>query len=215
MRPGYHFQHLAGGHPQAGRQACAPLENVVVYRHAVQRHQSAHGRTGDDGVASVRQGSVVFVDIWLEFVDHPVQHDAALALDSSVLGILVGHRGILNQSAVALVIALHTHDNQLLAAFLHVVVHAPGLAEGGILVKEYVVTVEHVHHGVTPIRVFLVGLRQIDIRPAGGIPGELGNGDIPFDNHLVISSNYALGFYCMLNSIMGNEPIVNIWIRKK
>ena len=65
VRPGDKLQHLARGHPQAGRQAGTPLENVVVHRHAVQGNEAAHGGTGKDGVLPVRQGAVGFVDVGL------------------------------------------------------------------------------------------------------------------------------------------------------
>ena len=107
----------------------------------------------------------------------------APALDFSKLGIFKVDRGILLQPAVARIVALNAHQNQLLAAFIHIVLHAPGGSIGGIVVKEHIVSVEQIHDGVAFFRFRIVAFRQINIGSANHIPGELRNGDIPFDDH--------------------------------
>ena len=181
--PGDHFQHLAGGDPQAGAETGGPLEDVVVGGDAVQRHQPAHGGTGDDGIAPVGEGAVVFVDVGLEHLDHPVHIHIALAPDFSQGAVLIVQGGVLHQTAVALVVAFHRHDDQVLFAFLHEFVHTPGLAVGGVLVEEYVVAVEHVHHGIAAVSLRFIGLWKVKIRGSFGVAGQLGNGNIPLFNH--------------------------------
>ena len=183
MGPGHKFQHLARGHPQAWGQTGRPLENMVVGRHAVQGFQAAHGGTGNDGVLPVRQGAVIFIDIRFEGIDHPVHHHVSLAPDLAMLGIFIGHGSVLNQAAVALVVALHGHNDQVLGILLQILGHAPGFTEGGILVKEYIVPVEHIHDGIPLVRVLVIVLRQPDIGPAGRVPGQLRQRHIPFINH--------------------------------
>ena len=145
----------------------------------------------------------MLVDVGLQLIYHPVHGDAAPAPDFPQLGIFKGHGGILRQPAVALMVALHTHDNELLSGALHVVVHAPGLAEGRVLVKENVMPVEHVHDGIPPVGFFVVAFRKIDVRSAGGIPGQLGDGHIPFDNHLSFPPIMKPSFiaYCLVYRI--------------
>ena len=183
-RLGDQLHHLSRRDPKAWGQAGRPLENGIVGRRAVQRHQAAHGGTRENGVSPVGQGAEMLVDVGLQLIYHPVHGGAAPAPDLPQLGIFKGHRGILRQPAVALMVALHAYDDQLLSGALHVVVHAPGFAEGRVLVKENVMPVEHVHDGIPPVGFFVVAFRKIDVRSAGGIPGQLGDGHIPFDNHL-------------------------------
>ena len=69
-------------------------------------------------------------------------------------------------------VALNGHDDQLLFAFLHVFIHAPGLAVGCVRIEKYIVTVEHIHHGIPTVRLLTVGSRQINIGSALGFPGK-------------------------------------------
>ena len=181
--PGDHFQHLAGGNPEAGAQAGGPLEHMVVGGHGVHGHQPAHGGTGNDGVAAVGQGAVILVDVGLQLLDHPVHVNIALAPNFSQGGIFVVQGGVLHQAAVPLVVAFHGHDDQVFLALHHEFVHAPGFAVGGILVEKHIVPIEHIHHGIAAVGIFFIGFRQIDVSGAGGISGQFGNGHIPLFDH--------------------------------
>ena len=181
--PGDEFQHLPGGDPQAGTQAGCPLENVVVGGDGVHRHQAAHGGTGDDGVLPVGKGAVVFVNVWLQLTHHPIHVYASLAPDLAQFGILVADGRVLDEAAVALGVAFHADDDQVFFAFGHVFVHAPGFAEGGILVEEDIVPVEHIHDGIPALGFFFVRFRQIDVSPPRSVTGQPGNGNIPLFNH--------------------------------
>ena len=189
--PGYHFQNLAGADPQTGGQAGASLEGVVVNRYTIEGDETAHGRTGNNGILPVGKGAVVFIDIGLQLLHQPVHGDAAFSLDVSVLGIGIDEGCVFHKTAVALVVALNAYNNQFFLAFLHIFCHAPGFSVGGIFVKENVVAVKHIHNGVTLVFVFLVGFGQTDINPPRLFTGKLGNGYFPFLNHWVISSKNA------------------------
>ena len=110
------------------------------------------------------------------------------ALDLAMLGILIVEGGVLDQALIALVVAFHTHDDQFLLRLLHELVHAPGLAEGGILIEKDIMTVKHIHDGVALLRLLFIGIRQVDIGSAGLVPGEFRNGDIPLFDHVALSS---------------------------
>ena len=204
MGSGNHLQNLAGADPQAGTQTGGPLEDVVVGTHGIQGHQTSHGGTGYDGVFSVGKGAVVGVNIGLQGVYQPVHVETALALDFSQLGILKMKGGILDQTAVSFVVALYTHDDQLLFALFHIGVHSPGLAVCGILVKEHVMTVKHIHDRIAFVGFFFIGFGKIDIGPAGLVAGQLRNDYIPFLYHRLVSSSDWLN-----NSIIRNIGIVN------
>ena len=194
MGTGHHFQHLSGADPQAGGQACRPLEYVVVGAHPIKGHQAPHGGAGQDGVQPVGKGAVVFVDVGLESVHHPVHHNVALAPDFAVLGVGIGDGCVFDEAAVALMVALHGHHDQLLAALLQELVHAPGFSEGGVLVKKHVVSVKHIHDGIALLLLFLIGIRKIDIGLSGHISGQLGNDNIPFFDHCLSSLHVFRSF---------------------
>ena len=188
MGPGYHLQHPAGADPKAGAQAGRPLEHVIVGAHRIQSDQTAHGGAGDDGIHPVREGPIVLVDVGLQGLDQPVHIDIALALDLAVLGVLISEGGILDQALVALVVALHTDDDQFLLALLHEAVHAPGFSEGGILIEKDIVSVEHIHDGVALLRFLLIGGRKVDICFSGLLPGKFWNGNVPLFDPVALSS---------------------------
>ena len=96
-------------------------------------------------------------------MEEPVHVHIALAFDLAVLGVQVGQGGVFDETLVALVVAFHSHDDQLLFGFDHIVVHAPGFAIGGVLVEEHIVAVEHIHDGVAFIGVFVIGCGKINV----------------------------------------------------
>ena len=204
MGLGDELQHFFGSHPQAGAQTGGPLEDVIEGGGGIEGHEAAHAGAADQSVLPVRQGPEIAVDIGLQLLDEPVHIALALTLDPAKLGILKGHRGVLPQAAVPLPVALDAHKDQLLAAFLHVVVHAPGGAVGGILVKKHVVSVKEIHNRVSSLRVLLIAFRQIDIGLSHLVPGELRYGNVPFDNHNVVP------LYCKIyqNSIRSPDSFV-------
>ena len=123
------------------------------------------------------------INIGFQGPDHPLHIDKALALDFAKFSVFKIDRGVLFQPVVALVIAFNSNDNQILAAFFHVFVHAPGFSVGSVLVKKDIVAVKHVHDGIAAVKFFLVGSGQINVGFPGCISGKLRNGNIPFDNH--------------------------------
>ena len=183
---------------------------MVVGRYPVKSHEPAHGGTGEDGVVPVGQSMAGFVNIGLQLLDHPVQHGSALAPDGIVLGIGVGHGGILDEPPVSFVVALHGDDNQILRVFLQKFRHAPGLAVGSVLVKKHVVPVEHIHYRIPLVRIFLVVLGKPEVRSSGAVPGKLWDRHIPFIDHFSIFSPNNMGFAPSIrDSIIGKGKKVN------
>ena len=106
-------------------------------------------------------------------------------------------------------IAFNGNDNQILAAFFHILVHSPGFSVSCVLVKKDVVTVEHVHDRIAAVGILLVGGRQIHVGFPGRVSGKLGNGNIPFDNHVFQTSFLIIFPWKLGNSIIGKNGIVN------
>ena len=107
----------------------------------------------------------------------------APALDAAQLGILEGEGAVLLQPAAALPVALHGHQDHLPFAFQHIALHAPGGAEGSIVIKENVLPVKEVHDGVAPFQIFPIALGNVHIGPAGLVAGQLGDGQVPSNDH--------------------------------
>ena len=167
----HNVQHFPAGNPETGAQAGCTLEHLVINGCAIQRHQPAHGGTGDDGVAPVGQGAVVRIDEGLQLLDHPVHVHISLAANFAQGGVFIAQGGVFNDALVAIVVAFHGYNDELFFAFLHVFVHAPGFSEGSVLIKKNVVPVEHIHHGIAPLGLPFVAFRQIKVDVAGGVTG--------------------------------------------
>ena len=92
-------------------------------------------------------------------------------------------RGIFSAGVLDYIVALDAYQDQLLAALIHIVLHAPGGAVGGVLVEKYIVSVEQIHNGVALFGLLGVAFRQVNIGSANLVSGELWNGNVPFDDH--------------------------------
>ena len=79
-----------------------------------------------------------------------------------MLGIGIVQRGVFHQAAVTLMVALHSHNDQLFFGGHHIFIHTPGFAVGSIGIKEKVMSVEHIENRIATFVVPTIRFRQIN-----------------------------------------------------
>jgi hypothetical protein len=140
---------------------------MVINADAVKGNETAHGGTADGGVFPIGYGTQMLVHIGLQLTGQPLHIYRGFSGDAAVILVAVGNGGVLHQAVMAFMVAFHSHDDEVLSRESHIVFHAPGFAECGIFIPENVVTVKHVKHRVTLVRMLFIVLGQPDV----GFPG--------------------------------------------
>ena len=182
------------GHPEGRGERRCPAKDVVVGQQGVQAHQAAHGAAADEGVAAVRLGAEIGVDVGLELPDEPVEGLAALAIKVAVVGVVKTVGRILHQPlVVGSGVALDGRHDEGRIGVIEVIGHAPAFAVGGVLIKEDVLAVEHIEHRVAAVGVCLVHGRQIDIHAAVFLTVDRRIADRPFLDHFPNSLSFFIG----------------------
>lgn len=141
---------------------------MVIGYQGIQAHQPTHGAAGNKGSFPLRQGGILGVYHGLEFLNQPFHGPFAPATDTSQIFFLKREGRILGKAGiVGCVIALRCHDDQWRLGLVHVFLHAPAFAIGGVLVEKNVMAIEHVQHGVAGIGVRGQRIGDIYINPPG------------------------------------------------
>ena len=62
---------------------------------------------------------------------------------------------------VRTVVTFHSSNDYLSLGAVHKILHAPGFAISGVIIKEYIVAIKHVQHRIALVGVSFVRCRQI------------------------------------------------------
>ena len=179
-----HLLQLHGSRPHRGGQSRRSAENMIVLRHRVNAHQSAHGAAGDIRVLPLRKRAVFPVYKGFEGMYQPFHGDMAHSRYASALAVPETERSVFPQSSVVrTVIAFHRGNDHLRLCTVHVLFHAPAFSVCGVLVKKHIMSVEHIQDRIAGLGIFFVGIRKVYICVSFFGSGKLRNSDLPFAYH--------------------------------